>query len=355
MVARRRPRPSLLLAPALLLAACGSTAPDYRSRDGLLLLRDMPTAPYRIGVLPLRPGTVRLPAGALTPEHCVDFRDRLVTALQGLASASDVVPLPADADPADLRLCGEPDRIDLAVVPTLRSPARTGDWQWSGQWWLSGVLWLTTWFGGLAVEDAEYQAEMAVDFEVYHPAGRRRIAVVEARSSAFGLNFWDRHRVLSFGTLQSLVLPPFLTSDDRARTEALLWRRTCEQLGARLTGFLKEDLLAIEKSYLGDVKVEPLEPGPDPGSFRLPGRLVAGSRVEEFRVDRDAEADVVVLTGADMPDLEAQRFGDGFRFAFAPVLTLQPGQHRLRLWFFTEGPVTTRTLLVTAPGPGAER
>jgi len=188
---------ALCLAAELCLA-CSSTDPLLLD-DGELLIEDGPPITSRMAVAPFvlsgqlqsAPGlsTFQDPGGAL--------RDLFVEALREQNVADEVIGVGSSYPRQVSRTTA-----DLLVRPRLHE-IELGHVGVSSRWFVSSLLWLTTWIGTTFVEDSVYDARMNVSCEVI--ALRQGAVVVdylELTSERVELTFWERNSVLSFGFFQ---------------------------------------------------------------------------------------------------------------------------------------------------------
>lgn len=94
----------------------------------------------------------------------------------------------------------------------------------------SGGLWLVTWVGGLLVEDSTYSVGVAADCRYARSSEEYFERPITA--GEVDLSFFDRNDLLSLPGLQSLILPPFWTSDQSAKTCETL-KRSAMRIAAR--------------------------------------------------------------------------------------------------------------------------
>src|SRR5688572_2607058 len=239
-LSRTGPPPALLLLLALAATGCRTTDPAFFTPEGRPL-RDLTPAAYRIAVAPIRMDQDRaasLPsarsAASLPFAYSLEgLRARIIADLGEQHAASEVFPVGEAAleEARDARA----DML-LRVRLTAVELSHVGS---SGGAVLAGFLWLTTWVGGTLVQDSTYSARLELECDFVNPYDGRVLDSLTASSERVDLTFWDRNDVLSFGTLQSLVLPPSWTTDDAATTGQSLSRKAAARVAAQLTSYLK--------------------------------------------------------------------------------------------------------------------
>jgi hypothetical protein len=135
---------------------------------------------------------------------------------------------------------GDRSVADVVLIPRLRGPVEFRYEGWSNTWWASAGLWLVTWIGGMAVNDSTYRTEMVVDYELHFPRGDH-VVPRRATSRTVDTTFLERNDFFSWPTVQSLVLPPFLTTDQQQSTSEVLTRRAVEGVAVDIARYLKRD------------------------------------------------------------------------------------------------------------------
>jgi hypothetical protein len=96
-----------------------------------------------------------------------------------------------------------------------------------------------TWMGAFFVEDTRYEAILKLELDLVGPDGSSVIVKdLPLDSRSLALTFWERNPLLSWGTVQTLVVPPFWTSDDEDRTYESLTRRSLTVVAAKLKRYL---------------------------------------------------------------------------------------------------------------------
>jgi len=275
---------SLLL--LLLIAACRTADPAYSTSDGRQV-GDLEPLPYRIAMTPVV--FSGLDTGKESPDgkdeyyftkdeqtvqelmvKVMDLEDEPAEQhkLDALHTANDVLELDLEGPvfnptPATMIRILEKAReidADLVIIPRLVAPpefsykeaARTG---------ASLALWVTTWVGGLFVQDRRYDVRMAIDFDIINPHDGTTIDTFTATSETIDTTVWDRDRwSVKGGTGLSILLPHQITGDvNKDNTSEALSILVCSRLAARLSGYLKEDFAAKERALIGTVRA--IRPG----------------------------------------------------------------------------------------------
>lgn len=142
----------------------------------------------------------------------------------------------------------------------------------------AGGLWLVTWIGGLLVPDSRYSVKVGT-------AARCRVQFGDAYfersidSGEVDLSFFDRNSLASWQGLQSLVLPPFWTSDQSEKTSEALTRATMRLAARRIAVLLKSEFEDAAASDFGcKVKVDVPKNGEPATATRMPITFTAYSR-----------------------------------------------------------------------------
>lgn len=115
-----------------------------------------------------------------------------------------------------------------------------GDWELSSSWTLSGALWLVTWIGGLYIEDRTYDARLSIEFEFYRKNHKQSFDCKVFESDAISLDFWERNPLVSWGVIQSFILPPFWTSHHEMVTYNQVLRRGIFEIVGKVKQYLME-------------------------------------------------------------------------------------------------------------------
>jgi hypothetical protein len=227
-----------------------------------------------------------------------------------LGAATDVV-LADDAKGALER------NADFYIKPdVLRSVRFTADGI-SDNWLGCGALFLTTWIGGLLVNDYRYDSNLQLSYEMFKPANASELRIDRGETRTSGLidlAFLDRNDFFSWPTAQSLVLFPFWTSDDEEGTRAALTAAAVRATAEDLATYLQRDM---EKSW----PVAILESSDQRNSDR---RKRGGLRVVEGR-----QIELFVAAREPIERCEATlRAGNEAKATTVTIVSKQPQQQR---------------------------
>ena len=310
---------------AVLLLACGACT----TTDDVDALRDLPPAPLIVVVDWADDG--RAPDLRLQDEPVAATRQQmaeyLAQELRALNASSRVVTRnDAGANDADVTLTFEPDgAIDFAHVGASGFLA-------------AGGLWLVTWIGGLLVPDSEYEVRMAGSCRFATDTGNSFDEPVA--SEAVELSFFERNEFLSGPTLQSLVLPPFWTTDQAEKTGGSLARSAMRITARRAASLLKtnfEDRAADGLTCA--VRVASPTNGSTVPASTMPIELVATSHT-------DTPVQRVVVRVNDGPEVELplqDQVAFGYRVR-GTLAGLEPGRENWVRIKVTTDQDFTRTL-----------
>ena len=265
----------------------------------------------------------------------VELQQLLADSLGKVRAASRVVRLSEiDAQEADIVL-----RPRLAAPVTFRYEG------WSSSWWASGGLWLVTWIGGMAVDDSTYQSNMVVDCDLVFTGSQIETTRREA-SGEVDLSFLERNDFFSWPTVQSLILPPFLTSDQSDSTRQALTQRAVDDVAVRLARYLKQNFEqdALEADFCGvkfDSPINGAEIGTD--SVLVSGLVRSKDPISAIRVFVNQSKDPLDATIIDL-DPPDENLPESRRFR-CEVPGLQAGDNWIRV-LVASGDPHHRTLLV---------
>lgn len=210
-----------------------SVAASCASSDARSAIREQRPAPLKI--------VVEAPKSSVTPTSgsALQFRATgaemqrmLADELRALDACSQVV---VRGQPGD-------DDYDIALSFEPRGPISLSHSGTSG-FLAAGGLWLVTWIGGLLVPDSTYAIRMDAGCRVELMRGVEFER--EIRGGETDLSFLQRNDIISMSGLQSLVLPPFWTTDQADTTSAALTSATMRIAAQDIAKMLKTD---FEKS-----------------------------------------------------------------------------------------------------------
>lgn len=314
-------------------------------------LRDTERAPFRVAVTPVAVRDAVMPSmqgeGESLPlaVSLDELQQLLVADLRALNAATQVFAV-AGAD-ATAAVRAAEGRADLVLRPRL-TQCKLQHVGTSGNWLLSSVLWITTWVGGLAIDDSEYEARLQIEWDVINPYTEQRIATLSTVSGQADLTYLDRHSLLSLRTLQTVVLPPFLTFDSETGSSAALTERATSRIAAGLTSYLKGELGGDERDLIGRCRIENPRNGATVGTeLRLEGTITAARLINKVSVWLNgSEQPVATLTDADLrPDRQA--IGSLFEVRLPnAAIGLRPGRNEVVIEFEVDRRLTSRTLEV---------
>lgn len=243
----------VFLCASVCLESCAS-APRVAAERNAEQVRSRPPVACRLALtVSEAPSNVADATGMRLTKDAVGMRDALVGHLSRLDTASVVFGASnrsavraSDADIVlDLKISGSP-------------PKHRG---LSSGWWSSGLLWVVTWIGGLFTDDSTYMTDLTVNGSLTH-VDSALIGPVAGRSGEIDLHFWNRNKLLSWRTLQSMILPPFWTSDDAELTSEQLTDLAAHAAAVQIADYIKrrleEDAAA---SFAKLVLIEPANNG----------------------------------------------------------------------------------------------
>lgn len=343
------PRIRLLATAALaaLLSACQATDPAFLTAEGRLV-RDVDPIPFRVAVAPLTlaSGVTLQQPDASGLQFCLDqgaLRSRLVAELRTQRTATEILEV------------GEPSleaaktaRADLLLRPRVTA-VRIAHLGSSKDQLLSSFLWLTTWVGGMFVADSTYDARLEIEWDIVNPFDNRSVDRVVASSEQVDLTWWQRNAFLSLPLIQTLVLPPVLTSDSDARTSESLTEVASSRVAARLACYLKAGFGREARDVLGELRIDAPRNGTAIGTdSRLRARIVARGPVTAINVYVN-EKPVLVLSGKQIAPAVEQSRGSTFQLGIDHPLELRAGPNLVAIEFAVRGSFTSRTLVVQGP------
>ncbi len=336
--------------PLCLLAGCatGSFVDRLASASDL---RAASPAPFRVAVAPLQiaPELDLAAATALGDElTAAGLHTALMADLRTLRAASVVTAVGGD-DLAEAEAAG----ADLLLRPRLVA-ANFAFQGGSTDGLLSSLLWLTTWIGGLFVADSDYLAGLEIDWQVVNPHNGQAIADLDGTVRNVRLGFFDRNDAASFGTLQSLLIPPPLTADGDAATARSLTAAAVAHAAGELAGYLKSGLAGDERELLGELRIEaPTNGARVAEAFTLRGVVVAHELIGALVVLVD-DVVAVELDATTLPPRSQQQVGARtFRVPLPELqLTAHPGENRIVIEYVAGGRRSSRTIVCLGNGQG---
>lgn len=272
----RSSRSSALHCAGCLILVAAASLTGCATNGETSVLRDLPPAQYTLLVdWPDGDGAkvaVRF-GGEERTVAAAEFGEMLAQELRLLNASSRVVTRNDRGDTrADLTVILTPSSaIELSHVGTTNFVA-------------AGGLWLITWFGGLLVDDSTYQINMQANcrFAIDADVGVDR-TVTGAEAS---LSFFERNDLVSWPGLQSLILPPFWTTDQQDTTCAALERESVRIAAQQIARELKAD---FEESTRADLHcsvklLQPVQNGLPVSGTSMPIKLQVDARDKVSRV-----------------------------------------------------------------------
>ena len=322
-----------------LLAGCASG--DFYSRlDVAKEVRALEPAPYRVALAPPTLGE-EVSGAALQALDRDTLQQELREGLERLGCASDLVCL----DSADVAAADEA-RADILLCPRLTA-VRFGHEGATAQGLLSTMLWAVTWIGGLFVPDNAYIAGVQIDWRLVNPHNGQPVATLPGRMRSCRLAFTDRNPWVSWGTIQSVVLPPVFTSDDPRALEESLAAAGLAFAAVDASAYLKSGLAGEERELLGELRIESPRNGATLKSdTKLRAELVAHEALSELVLVVGEEV-VSRQTVEDLPSRGQQQVGARTFQVALPEIQLRPadGDVRVVVEFVAGGRRSSRTLI----------
>ena len=317
---------------SFLVAACST------SSNALAELGRLTPCPVRIGVAEFP--AMSAPSGGDVMESDAspaELQEMLAAALVRARTASDIQRVGAGASEDD---------FDLILTPRISKRPSFAHEGWASSWWASGSLWLLTWVGGLAVEDSSYSTDMSLEFDLRFPeSGRNRVR--EYESGAVNTAFFERNDFMSWPTAQSLVLPPFLTSDQGDTTRAALTQRAMDSVAAAFARDLKQNFRQLEEvERCSLTSVTPANGARVEGSsVELAGSVRTTARVNQVTAElQGSGSGPQVAKLGNRRDLDVQMMSQAADFSVR-VSGLQLGPNYIRIAISADE-TSFRTILV---------
>lgn len=209
------------IAVAFLAAACATG-------ENSSALRELPPAPFVVAVETVAPSATKEGMGFVAT--AAEMQAMLAEELRALDASSRVLQ------------SGEPGakEADLSVRVV---PQGSIDFEHAGtaNFLGAGGLWLITWFGGLLVPDSTYTVRMQGTCTFKPAGGSEKTSQLKLTSDEVDLSFFERNDLISFPGLQSLVLPPFWTSDQSSKTCQALSRSSMRLAARQIAVELKQN------------------------------------------------------------------------------------------------------------------
>ena len=234
---RRRPSVvaalPLTLALAVAASACKSTDPQLLTEVGEPIAALDP-APYRVAIAPI---AVAPESNAVAPDakwglsssDPEQLRELFLRAAGELDLASDVLVLPDPTDQGWL----QQHQVDLVIQP--RITECKFDYGGNERLGASLGLWITTWICSLWVEDSRYATGLVMECAFADPnAQGGAVPSIALKSEDTALTFWERNKAFSLGFFTTMILPPFLTSDNRELSSQSLTEHSFQHNAAEL-------------------------------------------------------------------------------------------------------------------------
>jgi len=335
------------------LVGCRSPEPVLFDNEGVAY-RERAPAPFRLAVAPfelppsLEAGLAVTGVRRTAPELQTD----LVRAFEEQRVSSDVF---ATASGDSFNAYRE--QADLMLRPRLEDARFRRDGA-TGRAFLSTALWLTTWIGGLWVEDSRYDANIRMTYDLVDPNTGVLVATNKAlESTAVDLTFWERNEAFSSGFFASMFIPPFLAHDDRTTTENSLVRRANRVLAAQVKAYLIEELPAEESQLLATLTIEaPLNGEESTGLVDFRCRIGSLSDVTEALLLVNGEVHSR-WDEEELSSLAGQAAGEEGRMALtisAGAIPLsRPGKNLLRVMANVAGQWASRSIVVYNAAPNS--
>lgn len=284
-------------------------------------------AAYRVAIAPVVGSHVQRPLEATSSETASalrftylpgELRTRLIRSLieaevtTAVVAVGELDLLEARAARADLLLRlqltrAAPRHVGLSGFPTVGA----------------GLLWFGTWIGGLLMPDCLYDPGIEVECTAISPHDGRPIARFALSSTPIHLRFVDRNPFISAALAQSLILPPFWTSDDPIRTSHSLSERGTEHIATQLARVI-EELERPSESQAVRVSFQQPANGERTGAItRLHARIEALGPIEEISLR---------VNGTPSPTRHFNPAQDRLPgFDLEAVVRLQPGRNEIQV------------------------
>ena len=332
-------------------AACTTGGHLARLPDAREIRAGAP-APYHVVLAPLElADDVQLATteGLGLRSDVVQLRAALLTYLEELRAASVVGAV--DGDVLDAAAVAGADLLlqpRLVATEFAYASANTDGF-------VSTLLWLVTWAGGLFVSDSDYDARLRIDWQVVNPVSGQVLATLPGSMRSYPLRWLERNELLSWPGLQTLVMPPLLTSDDPELTSERLTELAIGNAACDVARFLKQRMGGEERELCGELRLEaPQNNDEVSATCRLRGGFVANDLVT--RIDLVVNGEIIGRWDADaLPDRTEQQVGARtYRVPLPDAeLHMRPGRNTVALTFVSGGRRSSRTLVLNASLNGA--
>lgn len=333
----------LLLAPVLLLGAAGcSSLAHYQVDSAGVPFTDTPPAPYRVAVAPIviAPSFTRAPedAGKLHFVYSAhELRDQVIEALNSQNGVSEAFPVSS----LDL-LEAQDHQADLLLRLTWTDSHFEHEQTIPSRAILSGALWLTTWVGGLFIDDSQYHASVQLRGSLVNPHTGREIRRFPIETRPIELSFWDRNPLLSRSVVESFILPPFWTTDTADETSQQLSADAASQLSSQIVLLFKEGLQVEPPDAVAQIAIN--SPAND-------AQLGPVARLRATVASGAENAEPAVFLNGRRVEIEpsAATLDPSGTFAIDTVLQLQPGRNKVQVRITHEGGTLSRTIVLHNP------
>lgn len=204
----------------------------------------------------------------------------------------------------------------------------------------AGGLWLVTWIGGLLVPDSRYDLQWNATCRYARGGADQDFIERRVADASVDLSFFDRNDLLSVQGLQSLVLPPFWTSDQTAKTSAALTQSSIHEVAQQIAGDLKRDFEQLAENELGcSIRVQTPPNGRMVTSSEVPIALSVTTSSTET-----VSKVTISVNGAAATDLRITPAGQRTIEARGLLKNLKPNQTNWVRIQVTAGEVNARTL-----------
>lgn len=260
----------------------------------------------------LPPATLTIAVAAI-PEVRIADADNGLRFSADATAVRDMLVANLRANDAGSRVFVEGDRsakqADVVLRLTFSAPIAMAH-EGTSSYLAAGGLWLVTWIGGLCIEDSSYNVSVAGTCALRTP--RDRSIEIAVGGKPVAVSFLERNDFFSWPTLQSLVLPPFWTTDQSDTTSAALSRRAIENLAADIATFLKQDfeVRALESDFCQLRLLGPNQNGAPVTGTTMPieFEIVATSEIKKVALAvNDGAPQAIAPAQAEQPALDRHR------------------------------------------------